>query len=521
MGRRIPLRIVFALWVINALLPVLAMIHRSLTPGGHFSFSAYTRLFFWAREWTLLESSLGLALATAVVTGLLGLALSILLARTDVPGRGILSGLFVLPLLLPPTILAYGWFALLERDGLLGKICGASGNPFLFSPGGGVLVLSTSFLPLILLFTMTSLLSANPRLEEAARLSARTPRILFAVTIPQSAPAFLIGCLLVFCLALGETGAPTFLRINVFAVESLAQFSAFYDFSSATAAATPILLITLLAFGGFHILRRDRLAVLQPVPTVGGLERIQLGQLRPWLLLLVFLLWTALAGLPLLALVVRSLEPSALVEALTRAGSSFGRSLLYASLGATLVLFFGFLAGYGRANGTLGYWAEAIPLFLFALPGSVLGIGLISLWNRPATGSIYGSPMILLLGLLAQYMVLGVWVTKSALTFIPPSMEEAAAMSGASWISRLTRITIPLASKGLFASWLLAFIFCLRDTGLAMVVYPPGGETLPVRLFTLMANGKPALISALCILILLSAAVPFGVLALLFAKSRS
>jgi iron(III) transport system permease protein len=223
----------------------------------------------------------------------------------------------------------------------------------------------------------------------------------------------------------------------------------------------------------------------------------------------------------LLALVIRSLEPAAFAEALTRGGASFGRSLLYAGLGATLVLFFGFLAGYGRAERTLGYGAEAIPLFLFALPGSVLGIGLISLWNRPATGSIYGSPMILLLGLLAQYMVLGVWVTKSALTFIPRSMEEAAAMAGASSISRLTRITIPLASKGLVASWLLAFLFCLRDTGLAMVVYPPGRETLPVRLFTLMANGKPALISALCILILLSAAVPFGALALLFAKSRS
>jgi len=521
MGKQSTLRVVFALWALNALLPVLAMIQRSLTPGGHFSFSAYARLFFWAREWALLESSLGLALATAVVTGLLGLALSLLLARTDIPGRGILSVLFVLPLLLPPTILAYGWSALLERDGLLGKICGPSGNAFLFSSRGGVLVLAASFLPLILLFTMTSLLSANPRLEEAARLSAKTPRILLAVTIPQCAPALLTGCLLVFCLVLGETGAPTFLRVNVFAVESLAQFSAFYDFSSATAAATPLLLVTLLAFWGFHMLRTHRAAVLQPVPTGAGLQRIQLGQLRPRLFLLVILLWTALAGLPLLALVIRSLDPSAFVEALARGGPSFGRSLLYAGLGATLVLFFGFLTGYGRANGTLGYWAEAIPLFLFALPGSVLGVGLISLWNRPATGSIYGSPMILLLGLLAQYMVLGVWVTKSALTFIPRSMEEAAAMAGASSISRLTRITIPLASKGLVASWLLAFIFCFRDTGLAMVVYPPGRETLPVRLFTLMANGKPALISAFCILILLSAAVPFGALALLFAKSRS
>jgi iron(III) transport system permease protein len=521
MAGRIALRIVFALWALNALLPVFAMIQRSLTPGGHFSFSAYTRLFFGAREWALLESSLGLALATAVVTGLLGLALSIFLARTDMPWRKALSFLFVLPLLLPPTILAYGWSALLERDSLLGKICGASGNALLFSPGGGVLVLAASFLPLILLFTMTSLLSANPRLEEAARLSARTPRILFAVTIPQAAPAFLTACLLVFCLALGEMGAPTFLRINVFAVESLAQFSAFYDFSSATAAAMPLLLVTLLAFWGFHILRSDRVAVLQPTPTSGGPVRIRLGHLRPWLSLLVAFLWIAVAGLPLLALVFHSLDLSAFAEALTRGGASLGRSLLYASLAASVILFFGFLTGYGRTTRTLGYWAEAIPLFLFALPGSVLGIGLISLWNRPATGTIYGSPMMLLLGLLAQYMVLGVWTTKATLAFIPRSMEEAAAIAGASWTARLTHITVPLSRKGLLAAWLLAFLFCLRDTGLALVVYPPGRETLPVRLFTLMANGRPALISALCILILLSAAVPFAVLALLFAKGRS
>jgi len=521
MDRRTALRLVFALWALNALLPVFAMIHRSLIPGGHFSLSAYTRMFTWAREWVLLENSLGLALATTLVAALLGLPLSLLLARTDLSGRGALFLLFVLPLLLPPMILAYGWSILLAGDGLLGKIWGHARTSFLFSSGGGVLVLATSFLPLVLLFTMTSLLSANPRLEEAARLSARTPRILLGITIPQAIPALLTALLLVFCLALGETGAPTFLRINVFAVESLTQFSAFYDFASATAAATPLLLVTLLAFWGFQFFGTGRGAVLQPPPAGGGPEPIRLGRLRPCLLCFAGLLWMALVGLPLFALIFRSADLTAFAEALMGAGSSLGRSLLYAGLGASLVLVFGFLIGYGRTGEILGYWSEAIPLFLFALPGSILGIGLISLWNRPAMGGIYGSPAILILGLLAQYMILGAWITKSALIQIPRSMEEAGAMAGASWTTRLTRITIPLTRKGLFAAWLLAFLFCLRDTGLAMVVYPPGRETLPIRLFTLMANGRPSLISALCVLILLSAAVPFTVLGFLYARSRS
>ena len=49
--------------------------------------------------------------------------------------------------------------------------------------------------------------------------------------------------------------------------------------------------------------------------------------------------------------------------------------------------------------------------------------------------------------------------------------------------------------------------------GISIVVYPPGADTLPVRTFTLMANGKPELVAALCVMMIAAALGPLLVLA--------
>jgi iron(III) transport system permease protein len=73
-------------------------------------------------------------------------------------------------------------------------------------------------------------------------------------------------------------------------------------------------------------------------------------------------------------------------------------------------------------------------------------------------------------------------------------------------------ITIPLARRGLLAGWLVGYIFSLRDTGIIMLIYPAGYETLPVRIMTLMANGSPQLIAALCIIMIIATLLPAGIL---------
>jgi iron(III) transport system permease protein len=209
-------------------------------------------------------------------------------------------------------------------------------------------------------------------------------------------------------------------------------------------------------------------------------------------------------------------------QAISRAGSSLLRSLTYAAIGASVLSIIGFFCGYLIHHKAFVFWQslDSVTIFLFALPSTLIGIGLVLLWNRPSMNFIYATPIIIIFGYVAQYTALTSRITVSALTQIPPSMEEAAQVVGARWPRRTALITAPLAKRGLLAGWLVGYIFCLRDTGISMMVYPPGHDTFPVRIFTLMANGKADLIAALCVIMIVATLLPLCILTAVFKTRR-
>jgi iron(III) transport system permease protein len=231
------------------------------------------------------------------------------------------------------------------------------------------------------------------------------------------------------------------------------------------------------------------------------------------LFLLVLAFAVVVVTTPLGALVVQSSSLEIYKVTLSRAGDSVLRSLAFAATSATLLAVLGFFLGYLSERRTLPIWwvNEWLALLLLALPGSVIGIGLISLWNTKATSFIYASPAILVLGYVAQYAILPMRVVAASLATIPRSLEQAARLSGAGWFMTLREIVAPLAGRGLIAAWLIGYVFSLRDIAISMVVYPPGSDTLPIRILTLMANGAPSLVAVLCIILIAITLLPLGV----------
>jgi len=525
--RRIILTAVTLVLAVVGLAPIVVMFARSLTVDGGFSLECYRKLLTTERSWQLLGNSLGLALLTALSSTLVGLPLGLLLGKTDLPFRRVFIILFALPLVIPPYITAVSWANVL---GPRGFAAGLWGEPtaqvmarLLFGLPGCVLVLVSTFMPAVLLATLTFMRTVNPRLEEAARLSARPRRVLRGITIPLILPGILLIATLVFLLALGEFGVPTFLRYNVFAVESFAQFSAFYDFGAAAAASAPLALLTFIVLGVEWFALREKTQALSLAPESGGTVVVQLGRHRVWLFGLVSVLCALVVVAPLLSLLVQAGSPEAYLRALHAVRDSLLHSLLLAAIGATGLTVLGFFVGYLIHTRALQIWraVDAGTVLLFALPSTVIGVGLIALWNRPATNFIYATPLMILLGYLAQYTALTSRVTVAGLALVPASMEEAAASAGAGWTRRLSLIVLPLVKQALLSGWLIAYIFCLRDTGITMLVYPPGYDTLPVRIFTLMANGVPDLIAAACVLMIATTVLPLvGVALVLRSHGR-
>src|SRR5947207_10056525 len=222
-----------ALIAIAGLAPIAAIAFESFRYNGHFSLNYYRELTSTARFWPLLGNSIRLALATTAVCGLIGVPAGILFAKSDLPLRAGFMWLLTVPFVLPPYFVALGWAR-------VGASIGASASDWLFGFSGCVLVLSSVFLPIILLLTFASSSNVDGRLEEAARLLSGWPGVLRRVNLPLSAPGIVFSLVLVFLLAMAELSVPSFLRYPVLPVLSFTQFTASYDFGAATAAAVPL-----------------------------------------------------------------------------------------------------------------------------------------------------------------------------------------------------------------------------------------------------------------------------------------
>ncbi len=525
--RRVVLGLAVLLLVVAGVVPIVEMVVRSLTAAGRPGLEAYRGVLGSIRQWTLAGNSLLLAGLTTLAAVLAGVPAGLLVGRTDLPGRRFLAALLAMPLLLPPYLTAVGWMAAASKSGpvagLLGGGAARTLSSWLFGLPGSVLVLSTAFMPLVMLLVATALRTVPPRLEEAGRVVAPWPTVMLRVSLPLVAPGILLGAALVFLLALGDVTVPPAFRYPVFAVESLSQFSAFYDLRAATAAAMPLAAVT-AAVLGLEALAARRVGGGAAVRR--GPQRpvtVPLGRYRTAVAVAAWLAAGLLVGIPVTVLLVQAGGPGHYLAALQRAGGSLVRGLVLAAVGGTLLAAEGFLLGILAVERPRGAGAvvDAVALFLFAVPGAVMGVGLIVLWNHPWANLIYATPLILLLGYLARFTAVTLRVSRASLELLPPGLLEAARVAGVGWGRRLVWILVPAAWRGLAAAWLAGAVFCLRDVGMTLLVHPPGWDTLPVRIMTLAANGAPELIAALCVLLVAATVIPVGLLAGLVGRMEA
>jgi iron(III) transport system permease protein len=460
------------------------------------------------RFWSLSRASLLVAGGTALLAALVGAPVGYLLARVRVPGRAALRALMVIPLLTPPYVTAIGWLHILGRQGPLNRALGAllgSERPAIdpYTPASAAWVLGLNAAPLVGLLTVAALSAANPDLEEDARLHGSAWSTLWYVTLPMAAPAIASGALLAFVLALGEFAVPSFYGVNVYALDAFARFGAFYDFGGGTAAALPMLLLAALAFAGQRWFADQRSggdaegAVAEP-------RLLEAGGWR-WLALAGCLLPVALgAVVPLIALGARApaLEDYAFAW---RAG---WRELLtgvgLASTSATLALAGAVPVAWALARAVSPWQArvgEALTLAPLAIPGTVIGIGMIRLWNRePPMIWVYQGPLIVVLGHVARSLPYAVAALAVAWRSVPVSIEEAARIAGASPVRTARQVLFPLLRPGLVAAWCLAFVVGMTELQVTLLVLPPGWTTLAVRIFTLQHDGQAENVAALCLI---------------------
>jgi molybdate transport system permease protein len=167
-------------------------------------------------DWSPLWISLATSVTATVITFVVGLTAAVWRERRAGFGAALIDGIFLLPLVLPPTVVGFFLLLLFGRNGPVGKSLMAFGATLVFSWPATVIAATVVAFPLMYLTARAALEQVDPNVLQAARtLGASEWRVSREVALPLAWPGILAGTILSFARALGEFGATLMIAGNI------------------------------------------------------------------------------------------------------------------------------------------------------------------------------------------------------------------------------------------------------------------------------------------------------------------
>ncbi|MDI6693972.1 MAG: molybdate ABC transporter permease subunit [Anaerolineales bacterium] len=167
-------------------------------------------------QWSPLTLSLWISLWSGLLALVAGVWFGWLLAKRSFPGKLLLEGLILLPLVLPPTVLGYYLLSALGARGLGPWIEQAFGFRLVFSWRGAVIAAAIAALPLVVQTARAGFAETSAEIEDAARVDGCSERQLFwLIDLPIAWRSIMAGGLLGLLRALGEFGATLMVAGNI------------------------------------------------------------------------------------------------------------------------------------------------------------------------------------------------------------------------------------------------------------------------------------------------------------------
>lgn len=467
-------------------------------------------------RWAVLLGNTATVCGLAAVTALtVGLCYGLLIARTDLPGRTVLSVAAVLGACVPVhvSLVFAAAYIPISRLHASPVACGVLYGLF-YSPLAAV-VLGAAFR------------AVDRTLEEQALLDARRPRVLWQVTLLQAGWAFATLAMLIILLVATDFSVTDILGVRTFAEEVYTQFQLHRTRCGPLLTALPVFLA--LAAMLALLQRRYRFFGEQtPWQTSTPPLRLALGRLRPVAAALAFAVPAVLVGVPAAALLRRIGSLHTFIDETRALGDALAASTMSAAVSGTLVALLAVGLAWSLVRG--GRWRRpvgAAVVLLLATPAPVVGISLIaildracwSVWGLDWPGAIYDSPLVLVITSVVRFLPVGVLLAMPGIQRVPIELEWAGRIDGCGWPALQRQVYWPVLLRPAAVTWLVVVILSFGEIGATVLVTPPGWETASVRAFTLIHFGVYADLAVLALLSVACIALPWAVL-LQFLRSR-
>lgn len=518
-----------AILVVVVAVPVLLIFFNALWVNGSFNLTDVVNTLGEPDTYRALLNSIYIASGVTVMSTIIGTFFAWLVTRTDLPFKGTMRVLFLVPFMLPSFIGALAWKMLLSpRAGYINRmlmdVFGLDGAIFDIYTYGGIMAVETMYLfPFVFIQVCGSLERMDPTLEEAARISgADLFTITRKITIPLVMPSILSGALLIMLYSMAHFGTVAVLGIEVgiFNIPTLIYEKIHQSAGSFKSIRTGTVLASVLVFtAAFIMWLQNKVLSRGRYQIISGKSfrpmEIKLRGLRKPLLIFCFLYIGLTIVLPTATIfLVGGLKTYGLPITWANLTLDNYKYILFdwkltrdaifnsATLGLTaalITMFAGVMISYVivkmkvRGKGLL----EFLGMLPFSVPGSVIALGVILAWSGKFGINIYNTVWIILVAYIARYMAFSLKANSAALEQVHDSLVEAARACGATMWQALRDIVLPLVRPGMLAAFFLIFLPALRELTVSVLLYGPTTRTIGVAIYTLNEDGETVYSAAL------------------------
>lgn len=529
-------------WVVTCILlsPILSIFLSAFTidESGSFQHLLDTVLSIY------ISNTLLLILCVVLLSIFFALPCAWFVACCEFPTRKTLQWVLMLPLAMPPYIIAIVYTDLLDFAGpvqitLRALFDWQSASDYYFPDIrtliGASVILALALYPYLYLLLRSAFLTQSGGLFLAARTLGLSPLHAFwRVTLPLSRSAMAVGISLIAMETLGD-----FATVNYFAVSTLttAVYDTWLELGSLTTAAkiSSVMLLVLVILISLESYSRRKQQVYQRNGSMSTDLRFVLTGWKKWGVL--SFTWSLLSFalfIPVITLLYYAFHYFS--ESLNDDLLNYTfNSLWLASLVAILAILIALIVNFYQrlSPGLAAKMTIRLSSLGYAVPGTVVAIGvlipltnmdlwlndLIVGWGFSQVGLVLsGSLVILVLGYLVRFSAIAVGSIDSSLKQVSPSLDLASRTLGNGPGKTIWHVNLPLIKKGLLTAFILVFIEAMKELPAALLLRPFNFETLATYVYQFVSDEMIEYAALPALMIIVLGLIPFIVVNRLLEK---
>jgi len=484
-----------------------------------------------------ISNSLILVVGVGIVVFFLGTITAWTVTNYNFFGKYIFEWALILPLAIPPYILAYTFTGLFDPYGdaniFIREILGLDESVIIF-PGvrniyGAIIVFGFTLYPYVYLVSRSAFINQSKSMIEASRLLGLNQiQVFYKLALPIIRPAAIGGLMLVIMETLSDFGAVDHFAIETFTTGIFRTWYGLYDIQTAMQLAS-LLLITV---GIFYIVEknsRGKGIYTSSNSTFSPNNEVVLSGFKAFLAFLICFLPIFIGFiLPILELSLWAYEVNMAFfndKFFQNSINSFTLSIVTGLICAALALLINFSIRF-KPSGVIKRLSSLLSIG-YAVPGLILAVGMVQLLvgldslvfsnlDIVLTGSIFG----LLVAYIIKTYALANSSIESGYERISNSIDDSSRILGSSGWNMLISIHTPLMKTALLTSVLLVMSDVVKELPATLILRPFNFETLAVSTYIYASEERMLQAAAPAIAIVLVGLIPIIFLSKMIRSSR-